>query len=223
MKILSFVTIVFLSSLLINCGDENTATQFAEDVDLSINLTTRGEGNISKHLAMHAFFSQFSKEQKNQVIAKENADIYISQALENSDLYQYNQNSNFKYSYGDFLYESTKFIAVSFKYNANVGESVLNALFIATYNPLDYSFIDARMVNSYSEFDYLDSKGYNLREIQTYSTEVINNHETTLEVKCKNKKHFYNFNKKITAPLEDKENNFSFRIDKEGKFTKVNS
>ena len=222
MKIQSFITILFSISLLFSCGENNTATHFVEDLDISMNLTTRGEGNIAKHLTNHTFFSQFDK-QKNQIIEKDMADIYIAQALENSNLYQYKQNANLKYSYGDILYQSTKCVAVSFRYNSNNKQNTLNALFIATYNPLDDSFIDARMVNCYSEFDYFDTKGYNLREIQTFSTEVVNNSETVLEVKCKNKKHFYNINEKISAPLDDKEKIFLYRIDKKGKFTKVNS
>ena len=77
--------------------------------------------------------------------------------------------------------------------------------------------IDCKILNSFSEFNLKNTKGYSRNEILTHEIEVINNEQVALKINCDLKIRYYN--RGDEKKKENIDTDFVYILNKKGEFT----
>ncbi len=216
MNFKSISSILFIALFFISCEEQPQKLQISEDIpEISNKIFTRGQTVFNENNT--DFLNNFSKKIKTAVISEEDATTFILKALEKIDYHSYRSEKNFTYYYGDIIYRSEDIIAISFNCQGENEKHEISAMYIATYRLNDNELIDCKILNSFSEFNLKNTKGYSRNEILTHEIEVINNEQVALKINCDLKIRYYN--RGDEKKKENIDTDFVYILNKKGEFT----
>jgi hypothetical protein len=222
MNIRTIIIFTFISLFLISCNFNSKELTLSEDLSLITNqIVTRGEQSTKKirfNDLAPSFFKNFTDSKESSVLSITDAETFLAPLLKKINLHNYENVPDFKYYSGKILFKSDDIVALTFNCQGKNELKEISAFYIASYSLEDYSPIDCKIINSFSEFDLSQTVGHSYNEIQTYAIDEGNISEYALKINCNSKKRYYNFNNNNAEKIGSTDLNYLIALDYDGHF-----
>lgn len=168
MRSFTIIPLLFPVIFLFSSCNNNDPELTVEDITpISNDIITRGQDNLD-HLEANApsFFKQYL-DSSSSIINNKDAAQYLQPLLANIEMHHYS--NKLDYYTDKILAINDNYILLSFRCQGLDNNRDIEAFYAATFQTDDFSLIDCKLINSFSNFDCKDSLGYEMHEFISYT------------------------------------------------------